>query len=558
LLFGFLSRYSHGMKLARLLTLVVATACTPPNVGSRPLDRVEEKPKEQCTLFERDPTKEPDLMAWDPTQRQKIHAKRTRGVVVVHIDLNGCDVTARVLDCVGKVEASSEPYEFSWYYANDTVVAHSQREAYMKLPLGAASVGAQLGSGQSLRVDYVMAGSYVLPDDAQISEWVGSECSEGTHYVTAVVVGGFARAVGRRQEVEGSAGLFGIGAGAGETTSQLNWRTEGSPSACREAEQKKSVNTGCDMPLRLELRPLRTASAPVPTPPQPAKPEPTPTAVAPTPPPTQQPAKPEPTPTAVAPTPPPTQQPAKPEPVRTAAVPTATPPVSPASQGGNCPSGMAWIPGGSFMMGSNKGDNDEKPVHRVELDGFCLDITPVTVDAYARCSGCSKPNTNNEFCNWGKSGKGNHPINCVDWGQASAYCRSVGKQLPTEAQWEYAARGGSRQLEYPWGSEGSNGRACWNRWDSWEGTCAVGSYASGAFGLKDMAGNVWEWVQDWYGAYPSSTSKNHAGPSSGSSRVCRGGGWDVNDPSWLRGAFRGCRTPDIRLGNLGFRCARTR
>ena len=86
MLFGFLSRYSHGMKLARLLTLVVATACTPPNVGSRPLDRVEEKPKEQCTLFERDPTKEPDLMAWDPTQRQKIHAKRTRGVVVVHID----------------------------------------------------------------------------------------------------------------------------------------------------------------------------------------------------------------------------------------------------------------------------------------------------------------------------------------------------------------------------------------------------------------------------------------------------------------------------------------
>ncbi|HQK20611.1 MAG TPA: SUMF1/EgtB/PvdO family nonheme iron enzyme, partial [Polyangiaceae bacterium] len=89
-------------------------------------------------------------------------------------------------------------------------------------------------------------------------------------------------------------------------------------------------------------------------------------------------------------------------------------------------------------------------------------------------------------------------------------------------------------------------------------TCAVGSYASGAFGLKDMAGNVWEWVQDWYGAYPSSTSKNHAGPSSGSYRVCRGGGWGRSDPSGLRGAGRLSVAPGRRDIGLGFRCARTR
>jgi formylglycine-generating enzyme required for sulfatase activity len=257
-------------------------------------------------------------------------------------------------------------------------------------------------------------------------------------------------------------------------------------------------------PLRQELKPLRTASAPPPAVSEPG--------------------------------------------------PTATPPVSPPSQGSNCPSGMAWIPSGSFMMGSDNGNSDEKPVHRVELEGFCLDITPVTVDAYARCRGCSTPGSG-EFCTWRRARKGNHPINCVDWGQASAYCRSVGKQLPTEAQWEYAARGGSRQLEYSWGSEGPQGRACWNRQ---EGTCAVGSYASGAFGLKDMAGNVWEWVQGWYGDYPSSVSRNHAGAFSDSSRVCRGGCWVINAPTGLRGAYRLDVASGNRSSGLGFRCARTR
>jgi formylglycine-generating enzyme required for sulfatase activity len=211
------------------------------------------------------------------------------------------------------------------------------------------------------------------------------------------------------------------------------------------------------------------------------------------------------------------------------------------------------------MMGANDGDSDEKPVHRVELDGFCMDVTEVTVEAYARCvsaGSCTKPDTG-RWCNWGQSGKGNHPINCVDWDQATAYCRWAGKELPTEAQWEYAARGGSRQLEYPWGSEAPGSRACWKRSD---GTCPVGSYLSGdsPFGLHDMAGNVWEWVQDWYGRYPSSSSKNYAGPSSGSNRVDRGGSWGGHGPSYLRGSARYHVTPDIRSFSLGFRCARTR
>ena len=234
--------------------------------------------------------------------------------------------------------------------------------------------------------------------------------------------------------------------------------------------------------------------------------------------------------------------------------PQPTQPTSPPVQDTSCPSGMQWIAGGSFLMGSEQGDGDEKPVHRVELDGFCLDETPVTVGEYARCSGCTKPNTGKD-CNWGILGRGNHPVNCVDWNQATAYCRLVGKQLPTEAQWEYAARGGARQLEYPWGSEQPQGRACWSRT---EGTCAVGTYPSGAFTLKDMAGNVWEWLQDWYGPYPRSATKNHVHESYGSSRVCRGGSWNYHFPSGLRGSDRIFVTPVSRYNSLGFRCAKAK
>jgi len=220
------------------------------------------------------------------------------------------------------------------------------------------------------------------------------------------------------------------------------------------------------------------------------------------------------------------------------------------------------------MMGSSSGEDDEKPVHRVELDGFCMDVTEVTVEAYARCvsaGSCTKPDTD-EFCNWGQSGKGNHPVNCVDWYQAEAYCKWVGKRLPTEQEWEYGARGGSRQLEYPWGSEAPGRRACWSGEGNDlgkgnpHGTCPVGSHPSGdsPFGLHDMAGNVGEWVQDCDRPYPSSASNNCAGPSSGSPRVNRGGGWISGDPSNLRGSNRDSITPDRRFNFLGFRCARTR
>jgi len=119
-----------------------------------------------------------------------------------------------------------------------------------------------------------------------------------------------------------------------------------------------------------------------------------------------------------------------------------------------CPTGMALVPGGTYRMGSEAGDSDEQPVHEVEVARFCLDLTEVTVSDYAGCvsSGKCMPANTGGSCNAGVAGRENHPINCVDWNQADAYCQAQGLRLPTEEEWEYAAKGGDEDRRYPWGA----------------------------------------------------------------------------------------------------------
>lgn len=230
--------------------------------------------------------------------------------------------------------------------------------------------------------------------------------------------------------------------------------------------------------------------------------------------------------------------------------------------------GMVLIPAGEFMMGCAPGDgdcaNDEKPYHRVYLDAYYIDKHEVTVVEYKKCvdaGACKRPGTG-KYCNWDVSGRENHPVNCVDWNQADAYCSWAGKRLPTEAEWEKAARGTDGRI-YPWGNERASckyavmderGYGC-GRGSTWP-VCSKPE-GNSPYGLCDMAGNVLEWVNDLFDEnyYSSSTSRNPSGPSSGY-RLLRGGSWRGNNPKYFRASNRYWDFPVSRLAVNGFRCVR--
>jgi formylglycine-generating enzyme required for sulfatase activity len=192
-----------------------------------------------------------------------------------------------------------------------------------------------------------------------------------------------------------------------------------------------------------------------------------------------------------------------------------------------------WIEPGEFWMGAAPDDTeaeaDEKPRHRVRITmGFWLGETPVTVASYKRFAqdkGRKMPPAPDFNSEWNKD---DHPVVSVTWDDATAYCEWAGGRLPTEAEWEYAARGGKDGLKYPWGNEITPQNANYSG-SKRKGTSPVHSYPPNAWGLYDMAGNVWEWIADWYGKdyYASLTShtppENPRGPQSGTVRVLRGG-----------------------------------
>ena len=238
-----------------------------------------------------------------------------------------------------------------------------------------------------------------------------------------------------------------------------------------------------------------------------------------------------------------------------------------------------------------------KPVHKVTLSPFCIDKTEVTVAAFRACvqaGDCPPPSATvewkdikpedktkwSQFCTWGKTGLDRHPINCVDWKQASAYCEWTGGRLPTEAEWEYAARGNAGR-SYPWGNEPPDAKrlnACGSEcasmgkkrfdesWkamypgdDGWPATAPVGSYPKGAspFGVLDMAGNVWEWTADIFAEDgPDSVPRPQKPPSDAPPRALRGGGWNSNAPGRVQPAYPDGNEPGGRNLSLGFRCVR--
>jgi formylglycine-generating enzyme required for sulfatase activity len=227
--------------------------------------------------------------------------------------------------------------------------------------------------------------------------------------------------------------------------------------------------------------------------------------------------------------------------------------------------GYVKIPAGEFWMGAVPGDRDaqdsEKPRHRVRITkAFWMSQTLTTVAAYQRFvkehPGRNMPPPPAFNPNWTKS---DHPMNRVTWDEAKAYCESVGGRLPTEAEWEYAARGGKHGLKYPSGNRITSANA--NFADTKNETSPVRTYPPNNWGLFDMAGNLWEWVADWYDQnyyqiFPTDKPVDDPrGPETGEVRVLRGGSF-FNGPGILRASFRYWYLPDFRIALFGFRCVR--
>ena len=219
---------------------------------------------------------------------------------------------------------------------------------------------------------------------------------------------------------------------------------------------------------------------------------------------------------------------------------------------------MVLIPEGKFLMGSSEGqgEDDEYPKHSVHLDSFYIDKYEVTNAQYKKFIDETGHKSEGNWLESYSSGKEDHPVVNVSWNDAAAYAQWAGKRLPTEAEWEKAARGGLEDKLYPWGDVLDESKA--NYIDSEHKTTQpVGSYSPNEFGLFNAAGNVWEWCSDYYAKdyYRLSPTNNPSGPSRGNFRVIRGGSW-ASTAKFLRVARRYRCPQESSYSFLGFRCAK--
>jgi len=223
---------------------------------------------------------------------------------------------------------------------------------------------------------------------------------------------------------------------------------------------------------------------------------------------------------------------------------------------------MIYVPAGEFQMGSETGENDQKPVHAVYFDSFWIDQTEVTNAMYAKCvkgGKCDPPSSNRSYTHdnyYGNSEFDNYPVIYVSWNDAKAYCEWAGRRLPTEAEWEKSARGSDART-YPWGNESPTDNLL--NYNSAVGdTTEVDKYPNGTspYGVLDMAGNVWEWASSLYQPYPYSAIDGREDLSASGSRVLRGGAWSDHVAPYVRSASRYPLDPAYSNFLIGFRCSR--
>ncbi|MDR1277489.1 MAG: formylglycine-generating enzyme family protein [Treponema sp.] len=252
-----------------------------------------------------------------------------------------------------------------------------------------------------------------------------------------------------------------------------------------------------------------------------------------------------------------------------------------AAPAGNISASMVLVEGGTFQMGSAKGRNDERPVHTVTVKSFYMGKYEVTQKEWQEIMETTAARQR-DMADKSRplKGEGNCPIYYVNWYEAVEYCNRLslkegltpayqgsgdtvicdfdasGYRLPTEAEWEYAARGGNNSVSYEYSGGNSADSVAWYSGNSGSSTHPAGTKEPNSLGLYDMSGNVWEWCWDWYGNYTGEAQTNPAGTSPGTTRVLRGGSWS-NDAVYVRSAFRFSYTPSSRGSGIGFRLARS-
>ncbi len=458
----------------------------------------------------------PLIVEWPSPERGELEAKVMAGLAVARY--TGCE-----LKLLTRCTAPGGYAYTSYTPKKDTISIKNQDELYANIPVGAAKFEAKLATAGELGVEMTLVGRYLAENDKVRSDHLKGRCDGATHIIAGLTVGAFEFFAAGQAEVGGGLDVLGAGTGGKSKAKRETLTRDGDPAACRADGTNTAPPAGCGAVIRIEVVPLECV---------PGK-----------------------------------------RFVEGQGCVSGKGPASTTS--GSAGAEMVLVPAGEFGMGcapyNHSCKKDEKPRHMVYLDAFYIDKTEVTVDQYVACvkdGQCTASGTGRR-CNYDKSGAGGYPINCVDWNQANAFCRWAKKRLPTEAQWEKAARGTDDRM-YPWGNQKATcSHAVMDNPDfpayrsdgcgrdmSWP----VGSRPAGAspYGALDMAGNLSEWVADYYdeGYYENSAERNPTGPSSGSTRVLRGGGYIYWEAPIFRATNRFPNAPGEAKAYWGFRCAR--
>ena len=513
----------HPLRLC--LLLVIAAGCRGRNLASSLAQTpgIDTQGQARCGVMKSQAS--PLIIEWPSSDRGALEGlvSRRGEAGLVAVRYEGCE-----MELLRRCTVAGSYAYTGLGVKHDDQTFRSADELYAKIPLGAAQLEAELERSGALSLTMTVIGRYEAARARVDRSELRGDCDRATHVIAAASVGAFRLATEAGAGVSAGGGFInGPRAGVGSSAERGFEKSDGDPSQCSGGDTPPDE---CSALLRLEVEPIR----------EPAE-------------------------------------------------------VSARRKQRPCPRGTALVEGGRFKPSSS--------TRTVEVGEFCIDLREVTVGDYADCADdgpCSAAPTTvqaegltpqekvaeGDLCNGDRATRRRHPVNCVAWHQAETYCRSRGGRLPSEHEWEWAARGGAQERSYPWG-EAEPGpdlvnacglecaahfieatkQATWPslfpRKDGDVGTAKVGRHGRGAGAGRtmDLAGNVWEWTGSREVTYRDEAESydggggGMGGPDTGN-RVIRGGGFMAATDDEVRVTARGLRSAKDRRADVGFRCVR--